>query len=285
MSRWALLSGTRTGRDAVVSSAVDWASLAPRWSAAASTRISIRDYDPSPISEEEAEALARSMSEFVVFDGARVVVVREAPGDFFTGWLLRVYGKVSSPSALVFVGDRRVPLVEAAVGYAGEAAVLEASALGLATCWIGGGVRRGNVARELGLARHEHAYAVSALGRARTPRQKPHRRKAAPEIAPGMESQEWPDWAVAGVEAARIAPSATNRQPWRFRMEGGHCVIAHTRLDPYVPSKKLDCGIAMLHFEIGARLAGCDGAWTLQRAGGSALGGDVDVARWVPVAR
>ena len=39
-------------------------------------------------------------------------------------------------------------------------------------------------------------------------------------------------------------------------------------------SKRLDCGIAMLHFELGAREVGASGSWQL-------LSGR-DVALWVP---
>jgi hypothetical protein len=259
-----------------------------RWLKAAETRRSRRKYLPDPISGPAALALDDFCRDFAPFEGARTVLVREAPARFFTSIVLG-YGKVSSPSALVFVGDRRRPEAAAAAGFTAEAAVLEATAMGFATCWIGGGVRRNDVEALLGLAPHDHVYSISALGyasdrptlgeRTTAGMVRARSRKSLDVLAPGHA--EWPDWARAGLEAARLAPSATNRQPWRFAM--GDDSTARTdrtvRLffngpDTPVISKRLDCGIAMLHFELGARAAGVGGSWTF-------LGGN-DVARWTP---
>jgi len=67
-----------------------------------------------------------------------------------------------------------------------------------------------------------------------------------------------------------------NRQPWRFRMDDGAVVVSAVGFPTPAASPRLDCGIAMLHFELGARAEGCDGAW-------ESLAGR-DVARWVPLA-
>jgi nitroreductase len=231
----------------------------------------------------EAEILEALCGEFSPFEGARVIALVEAPPKIFTGLVLGFYGKVSSPSALIFVGDRRLPDAAARAGYTAEALVLEATALGLGTCWIGGGVRRSQVTSLLGLGAHEHVYSISALGhalehatvgeRATAGMVRARTRRSVDAIAPGCAA--WPDWALAGVELARIAPSATNRQPWRFAQTDDGCVrLSFEGSDTPVISKRLDCGIAMLHFELGAREAGADGSWEL-------LTGR-DVARWVP---
>ncbi|MBM3310011.1 MAG: nitroreductase, partial [Candidatus Aminicenantes bacterium] len=69
-------------------------------------------------------------------------------------------------------------------------------------------------------------------------------------------------WPLKALEAARLAPSATNRQPWRFEVGDGSITV---RIDGGREggrfSKRLDCGIAMLHLELGARAAGVDGRW------------------------
>lgn len=279
-----------------------------RWSEAAHVRRSRRAYREEPISGRSADDLEAHCSSFAPFAGARVVLLPEAPAEIFTGWLLGVYGKVASPSALVFVGDRRLPDAAARAGYAGEAAVLEATALGFATCWIGGGVRREAVKKLLTLSAEEHVYSISALGyspdhptageRATAGMVRAHARKPLSKLAPG--SAGWPHWARRGVELARLAPSATNRQPWRFALEVAAAepdapgadgdtpvrfdgrgerttpepgVLLHFEgRDTPVISKRLDCGIGMLHFELGARTAGADGSWSL-------LEGN-QVARW-----
>jgi hypothetical protein len=69
-------------------------------------------------------------------------------------------------------------------------------------------------------------------------------------------------WQANAVEAARLAPSAGNRQPWRFSAGPGFVEVgaAGTRDDERY-AKRLDCGIAMLHLELGARAAGKSGSW------------------------
>ena len=87
-----------------------------------------------------------------------------------------------------------------------------------------------------------------------------NRRKPLDKIVKGEILHSWQDQAVA---AARLAPSASNRQPWRFIM-GAHSITVRTdalkngRRFP----RRLDCGIAMLHIELGARAAGARGIWT-----------------------
>ena len=261
-----------------------------RWLDAAEARRSRRKYRDDPIHGAAAVALDDFCRDFALFEGARTVLVGQAPPRIFTGVILHMYGKVTSPSALVFVADRRLPGAAAAAGYTAEGAVLEATALGFATCWIGGGVRRKEVETLLGLQSHEHVYSISALGyasdhdtlgeRATAGMVRARTRKTLDVIAPGCT--DWPEWALAGVTAARIAPSATNRQPWRFAFtphpdspDEGAVRIFFEGTDTPVISKRLDCGIAMLHFELGARAAGASGRWRL-------LDGK-DVAEWVPL--
>jgi len=124
-----------------------------------------------------------------------------------------------------------------------------------------------------------------------------HKRKPLEEIAPGFDPESWSAWAAEGLRLARVAPSAVNRQPWRFEFEpapaaaapageagtlepgpGGagatrECGAAGTVTISTVTrglegniSRRLDCGIAMLHFEVGAQLMGAAGRWELLEA-------------------
>jgi hypothetical protein len=110
------------------------------WIEAARRRRSRRSYLDRPITGDEVRALENGFEAFPVLPGARIVLLPRAPESMFTGLLGR-YGKVTSPSAFVLVGDERVEVGAAPAGYAGEAAVLEATRLDLATCWIGGGFK------------------------------------------------------------------------------------------------------------------------------------------------
>jgi hypothetical protein len=251
---------------------------AGRWFEAIPGRASRRAYQ-SPPSDTDLAELAAIAEAFTPFGDARAVLVPLAPANLFSG-IIGSYGRVSGPcAAIVFLVGPPSPAADAHLGYTGEAVVLEAQARGLGTCWMSGTFSR-TVARTLpGLRPDEVVRAVSPLGvplagftgaeRLVYGKGRPRSRKPLEVIAPGIGS--WPEWAAAGVRAAQVAPSAVNRQPWMFRYEDGAVVVTARG---GVGTQRLDCGIAMLHFELGARSEGSDGAWEY-------LAGD-DVARWVP---
>lgn len=77
-----------------------------------------------------------------------------------------------------------------------------------------------------------------------------------------MPREPLPKWISSALEGARLAPSAVNRQPWRFSVEAGSIKISvDNDRDTYNLSKRLDCGIAMAHIEIGAAHEGVAGQW------------------------
>ncbi|MFO8063632.1 MAG: nitroreductase family protein, partial [Spirochaetia bacterium] len=79
-------------------------------------------------------------------------------------------------------------------------------------------------------------------------------RKPLERLCTGEELGGWPGWAKAAAEAARLAPSAVNRQPWIFRFDGTELTV---EVDPSggggSSAKRLDCGIALRHLVVGAQ--------------------------------
>jgi hypothetical protein len=186
--------------------------------------------------------------------------------------VLGSYGKVTgSPHVLCVIADETSPTAQHHAGYVGEAAVLEATALGLNTCWIGGFFDQDKAARMVRLSANEDVVAVSPVGvasenlsgaeRAMRKLSSAHKRKSLTSLA-SDDITQWPAWALAALECARIAPSAVNRQPWCFHMEDGALVISRdSPVELPRVTKALDCGIAMLHAELGAFSAGVLGGW------------------------
>jgi len=244
----------------------------PGWLAAVGRRDSRRLFDGSPATEPMLDALEAICSGFSPHTDARVVLVRAPALDIFRG-IVGAYGKIrNAPHVLVFVGQEDSPFASQHVGYAGEAVILEATRLGLDTCWVGGFFSARKVGHLVDLGRGERVFAVSPLGHGQASKSitektmsamaGSRKRKCVAELAPGV-SDEWPAWAVAAVETARLAPSAVNRQPWRFRLDGGGLVIStDTPVETPKVAKRLDCGIAMLHVELGAAASGVHGRWT-----------------------
>jgi nitroreductase len=266
-----------------------FAEYGPEWLAAVARRHSRRAFDGRPLDAGKLDALDTVCTGFRPYEGARTVLVREPSVDVFTG-VLGSYGKVTdAPHVLLFIGDERADFCDQRVGYTGEAAILQAATLGIDTCWIGGFFSAKRTGALVELADGERVFAVSPVGhampelsfteRAMRGMAGAHHRRRIEDIAPRCCDGGWPEWAVAAVETARLAPSAVNRQPWRFRFDAGALVIARDSAaeTPRV-TKRLDCGIAMLHAELGARASGVDGAWRELVVG-------LDVARFVTTRR
>ncbi len=169
-------------------------------------------------------------------------------------------------------------------GFSLEAAVLYAASLGLGSCWIGGVFDRKRFGRTLGIDAGEQLPAVVAVGRPASRRSlrdrlvrwsaKGNQRKAAGDlffadswqaVLPYGQAGEW----AQVLECVRLAPSASNRQPWRILRTGGvfHFFLdrdkAYSAMMPLADLQRIDMGIAMCHFELAAAELGLHGEWTV----------------------
>ncbi|HWR88811.1 MAG TPA: nitroreductase family protein [Dissulfurispiraceae bacterium] len=247
---------------------------AKRWFDAISVRRSRRHFDGRQINAAVFAALERVCRDFVPFPEARAILVGMPPDDVLRG-AVGTYGKIKgAPAFIAFVGSMDSAHVQETTGYTGEGIVLEATALQLDTCWVGGFFRPEAAAEAVGITRPEHVLAVCPIGYARndwsleerimTGFGRSHRRKPLEEIVTGLPEVQWPPWVKPAVEAARLAPSAVNRQPWRFHIGDQSITVSVDNLkDSYKISKRLDCGIAMLHIETACRTGGVGGTWEI----------------------
>ncbi len=126
--------------------------------------------------------------------------------------------------------------------------------------------------RLAGISKTERVLAVTPVGYAKqsevlqeklmTGFGRTHTRRSFSRLTRGLPVKKWPRWIKESIEAARFAPSAVNRQPWGFYIEKDAITIfIRTRGPQFNVSKRLDCGIAMLHIEIGALNSGVRGKW------------------------
>jgi len=174
-------------------------------------------------------------------------------------------------------------------GYLMEAIILHATHLGLGTCWLGGTFTKSSFARKIDLGTGETIPAVTAIGEfigLEQGRQglisgvaDASRRLPWESLFSDMQSGTPLDRATAGAYAiplsmVRIAPSASNKQPWRVVKDGQcwHFYLQRTpgyRWDPLkilldlCDLQRLDMGIALCHFELTAREMGLAGHWAV----------------------
>jgi len=244
------------------------------WYEAVFVRRSRRLYRPVVPADDLLERLRRVGDGFCPFPGVRAVLVTRAADQVFKG-LIGGYGRVKgAPAFIAFCGRREDPALQEKAGYLGEGIILEATALGLGTCWVGGFFRPEVAAALAATGPDEVVVAVTPIGYAAEERSteervmgglaRSRRRKPLEELVTGEAERNWPAWVRPALEAARLAPSALNRQPWRFTVEPDAVLVTvDSPRDTYHISKRLDCGIAMLHLELGAEKAGVTGRWEL----------------------
>jgi hypothetical protein len=249
--------------------------IPPNWYPAINARRSRRNYDKSrPIGAEAGKRLHDVCSGFRPCGGVRVEFIDESPDDIFAN-ALGFYGNIKgAPAFLAFIGNTSDPHMQEKMGYTGEAAVLEATSLGLGTCWVALTYNARTVKSLVRLEKEEKLICVSPVGY--TAEQwsfeekvfsafgSNHQRKPLPSMVSGLPLTSQSAWARSAVEAARLAPSAMNRQPWGFRIEERSITVyVKDRGPEFNVARRLDCGIAMLHLELGALNSGVSGEWEL----------------------
>lgn len=167
------------------------------------------------------------------------------------------------------------------LGYCLEKLMLYAASIGLGTCWMGGTFKRSQFAEMLKIKEDELLPAVTPIGH-------PAQRKAFVEtmmrrLAGSDNRKSWSELFFDGsfdkplkkedsgqyaevLEMVRLAPSASNKQPWRILKQENEYHIFLQETKGYANAlgfniQKIDMGIAMCHFEMTAEEIGIDGGF------------------------
>jgi hypothetical protein len=203
-------------------------------------RHSVRKYTDQPIAPEVAAELQSLIEECNKESGLHMqLILNDSQG--MSG--LRSIILKNAHNYLAIVGKNDGHLDELG-GYWGEKVVLRATQLGIASCWFGMGTKKDLI--EIGPG--EKLLIVVTLGYAAQPG-KPHLSKPLEKLYSVPESSVAPDWFIAGVEAAQLAPTARNQQQFRLSLTNQGNVKVESLggvLD------QIDLGIVKCHFEIGA---------------------------------
>ena len=246
------------------------------------TRKSVRSYDGravAPETLEKVKAFAAGVQNpfgipvsFVFLDAKE----KGLSSPVLTGEPLYVAGKVA-----------KVPYADVAFGFSMEELLLYAWSLGLGSVWIGGTMKREAFERAAGLGPGERMPCISPLGypaAKRSLRENIMRRGCGADGRLPGEKLFFDggfDTPLVGkalepvgdlLELVRWAPSAVNKQPWRIVLRDGvfHFYLRHDK--GYIGEavgdmQKIDLGIALCHFVLGARLRGQTAAVTVADPG------------------
>ncbi len=209
-------------------------------------RRSIRKYEDRPLEASVVDALNRELEKLNREGDLRMQLVTNEP-KAFKGFLS--YGNFSNVNNYVMVVGRKSDSLEYRAGYYSEKFVLAAQKLGLRTCIVGLTYKKVDGAFTIGA--DEKVVVCIAIGYGAEDGRN-HKVKT-PEQVSNLTAES-PEWFVRGVEAALKAPTAVNQQKFYFeyvapdgvRPKRGKSLVGYT---------KIDLGIAMYNFEVGA---GCE---------------------------
>jgi hypothetical protein len=192
-------------------------------------------------------------------------------------------------------------------GFLMESIILKATDLGIGTCWLGGTFRKSRFEEEMDLTDGKIIPSVVSIGYPADDRAWMDRIS---RLYAGADRRlDWNDLFFSErygypltkeaaleylepLEAVRLAPSASNRQPWRIIRSGEnwHFYLQRT---PNYPSplfdflvgladlQTIDLGIAMSHFELSALEIGRIGHWIQMDPGVSISAENLEyIASW-----
>lgn len=257
------------------------------------SRFSCRTFSGEALEESERRGLESAAAAMTTGPfGSRLRFTLAAARGRDTAALKRLgtYGTIRGAAAFILGAAEPRGMYLEDFGHALERLILHATSLGLGTCWLGGFFTRGTFSRRIRASRAERIPSVAAVGRI------PDRDKAAAgfmrRTVGGSRRKPWEElfhdgsFSIsltadsAGAYASplamvRLAPSASNRQPWRIVRSGSSWHFFIRRTPGYPPRisrallgiedlQRVDMGIAMCHFELTARELGLSGQWVVR---------------------
>ena len=255
-------------------------------------RTSSRSYDRKPLEPEKKKQIKEQLSsnkKGPFGSAVRFQLFGFVEGEKGQTENLGTYGVIKGKPLFIVGAVVNTDRAIEDYGYCMEKNILLATSLGLGTCWLGGMFRRSAFAKRIGLSANEIMPAVSPLGYsaerktltdslfkflARSKTRKPWQELFfSSDFNTPLIGNDVGKYAIC-LEAVRLAPSASNRQPWRILKEERNNIFHFylKRAKMYAESarridlQKVDMGIAMCHFELTARELGLKGKWQDQGA-------------------
>jgi nitroreductase len=258
-----------------------------------SRRKSVRTYTGEPVAGSVLRRIEDSLKQLPeppLRSKTRFILTAAAEGDAGALNGLGTYGVIRRPAGFVIGAVREHPDALVDFGFHMQAVVLTLTDLGLGSCWLGGSFRKSRFSERIGAAPGECVPSVLSFG---IPAEKTGRLDAFMRAAAGSDgrkpfeslffesgfsrplSREEAGRAAEILEMVRLAPSASNRQPWRvvlgpetgdfhffLRRDAGYG--RRLRWLKALDLQRVDMGIAACHFQLAAAGTGMSGSWTIR---------------------
>jgi len=241
-------------------------------------RISNRTYEERSLTEEDKKKLLEFNSTLTNPFGVEVKVQYISKEKGADDVQLGTYGTIKGAKDFLAITVKDQPYAMEAIGYQFENLVLYATDIGIGTVWLAGTFKRKDFINAIEIDEDDLFPCICPLG---YPAQKQSFLEKITKASLGSKKRK--DWdklffledftkaltkADAGIyedalEMLRLAPSATNSQPWAVVKEGNKfhffCNYKNTLNDDVKKIKHIDIGIALSHFHQTAMSKGLNG--------------------------
>lgn len=249
-------------------------------------RISNRTYEERSLTEEDKKKLLEFNSTLTNPFGVEVKVQYISKEKGADDIQLGTYGTIKGAKDFLAITVKDQPYAMEAIGYQFENLVLYATAMGIGTVWLAGTFKRKDFINAIEIGEDDLFPCICPLG---YPAQKQSFLEKITKASLGSKKRK--DWdklffledftkaltkADAGIyedalEMLRLAPSATNSQPWAVVKEGNKfhffCNYKNTLNDDVKKIKHIDIGIALSHFHQTAMSKGLNGNLQIEDIG------------------
>lgn len=248
-------------------------------------RTSVRNYSDQVISAEEQQALEAFISDLDNPFARQVSFHFLDQTDVQGRETLGTYGVIKGARHYIGTTIKSEPQALEALGYELESVMLYLAHRGIGTCWLGGTFKRSGFASAMGIGEADHFPIITPYG---WPAAKKHikevmmrkvikadQRKNRQELffhqdlhtplAPAEAADlDFP------LEMVRLAPSASNKQPWRVVLKDTDCHFYEAKEPGYSDRfpydiQRIDMGIAACHFDLAVRERGIKGHFDIDR--------------------
>jgi Putative TM nitroreductase len=243
-------------------------------------RVSVRTYTHQEVDEKTRAALLDYAATLKAPWGNRARFTWVPVQNTTAGQASKVgtYGTVQGARLFLAGSIPKAPGAVEDFGYLFEAVLLKATEWGLGTCWLGGTFDRSDFKVRVNLQADELIPAISPVGFSAN---KSLQERLIGGLMGVRKRLPLRDWAILNgdpgvyrdaIEAVRLGPSASNKQPWRLFL--GQDGVAHFYIEETpgynsasvdrcgFPIQSLDMGIAFFHWQTVLRDEGIFGTWS-----------------------
>jgi nitroreductase len=201
-------------------------------------RHSVRQYTDKKIEKEKREVLNAFIAQINQKAGLHIQIIYDEPKCFDS--MMAHYGKFEGVNNYIALVGKKNSKLDENLGYYGEQIVLKAQELGLNTCWVA--MTHGKSKAQID--KGEKQVCLISLGYGKTSGVS-HKSKELKEVC--NHKKNMPEWFLAGMEAALLAPTAMNQQKFYFDLLPDNSIKITCGKGFYT---KLDLGIVKYHFEV-----------------------------------